>query len=69
MRYVTAIAVLVVLFVTVFGFAIGMRIYVDQWRGKDVEVALPATTIMAISLANLIWRYWYVLVPWLCYQY
>ena len=62
MRYVAAIAVLVVLFVTVFGFAIEMHIYVNQWRGKDVSVALPATTIMAIRFANLIWQYWYVFI-------
>jgi hypothetical protein len=61
MRLITAITILGVLFVLVLGFAIGMRIYVG-WSPKDISVRLPATTLMAMRLAYLIWCYWYIVV-------
>jgi hypothetical protein len=58
MRYGIAIAVSLLLILGMFGYVKYMDVQEQQW--KAAGVTLPATAIIAMSIARLIHNYWYI---------
>jgi hypothetical protein len=58
MRYGIAIAISIILILSMFGYVKFFDMKQQKW--KDVDVALPATTLVAMSIARLIHNYWHI---------